>query len=57
MVVLGCMIIVNPVFYSWRYCGYFDFSGYNTLYGLCLIMAGILMLANSERKENGKKDE
>jgi hypothetical protein len=50
MVGLGCFIIKDPIVYLPKFERFIDFTGYNVPFGICSVIAGILLLLTSRRK-------
>lgn len=61
LIFFGISIIINPVWYSWKYGGYFDLSGYNTPFGGFCIILGMLLIWSEIRKRmrnrKGREEE
>jgi hypothetical membrane protein len=61
VMIFGISIIINPVWYSWKYGGYFDLSGYNTPFGGFCIILGMLFIWSEIRKRmrnrTGREEE
>jgi hypothetical protein len=53
LILLGCLDIYQPVYYSKMYARYIDLTGVNIPLGLGFIIIGIVLLWRKNRKIDG----
>jgi len=53
LVVWGALVIRKPRFYDYRFGRYFDFTGYEVLFGGFVIVVGVLFIWTTLKKTKG----
>lgn len=51
IILFGLKIFINPIFHSFKFDYMFDFTGYNKILGIALIVIGILWIKTEFKKQ------